>query len=240
MTVKSRLVPYRDGAVELEGYLAWDDSHAGPRPLVLIVHAYGGRSEFECRRADALAELGYVGFALDVYGKGVFAQEPAECERLMLPFVHDRRGLLNRRLELGLAAASAAPEVDASRVAAVGYCFGGLAVLDMARAGMPIAGAASFHGLFEPPPDQAPSRIDARILVLHGWEDPMVPPEQVIALATELTTRMADWQLHAYGSTYHAFTNPQADDVARGVKYDAAADRRSWQALCGFLEELFS
>lgn len=218
--------------------MAWDDAAEGPRPAVLVVHAYGGRGAYECDRAEELAKLGYVGFAVDIYGKGVLAQEPAKCERLMQPFIEDRR-LLLRRLELGLNTARRQPECQADRVAAIGYCFGGLCVLDMARANLGLAGVASFHGLFDPPGDGTGEPIAAKVLVLHGWEDAMVPPESVLAVTKELTARRADWQIHAYGGTYHAFTNPNADDLSRSVKYDAAADRRSWQALVDFLGELF-
>ncbi len=238
MTPRSRLIEYRDGDIPLEAYMAWGET-SGPRPVVLIVHAYGGRGEYECSRADLLARMGYVGVAVDVYGKGVRAQEPEDCKRLMQPFLEDR-GRLLRRLELGLEAARAQPECDPGRVAAIGYCFGGLCVLDMARAGLDLSGVASFHGLFDPPPDRASNDIRAKVLVLHGWDDAMAPPDSVLALASELTASKADWQIHAYGGTYHAFTNPHANDIERSVKYDAVADRRSWETLENYLAELFS
>jgi dienelactone hydrolase len=237
MPIRERLVDYRDGDTQLEGYLAWDDAQTGPRPTVLVVHAYGGRGEFECERARELAALGYAGFAVDIYGKGIFSTEPGECEALMQPFVSDRN-LLLRRLELGLAAAGAQPEADQARAAAIGYCFGGLCVLDMARAGMPLVGVVSLHGLFNPPPVSGTSPIDTRILVLHGWDDPMVLPADVLALADELSARQADWQIHGYGGTYHAFTNPHANAVDRGVLYNADAARRSAQSVENFLGEL--
>ncbi|MEX2495068.1 MAG: dienelactone hydrolase family protein [Woeseia sp.] len=237
MTPRSRLIEYRDGDTRLEAYMAWGEASA-PRPVVLIVHAYGGRGEYECGRADMLARMGYVGVALDVYGKGVLGQDPAECGRLMQPFIEDRGHLL-RRLELGLEAARAQPECDPGRVAAIGYCFGGLCVLDMARAGLDLHGVVSFHGLFDPPSDRASNDIRAKVLVLHGWEDAMVPPDSVLALASELTARNTNWQIHAYGGTFHAFTNPHADDIGRSVKFDAVADRRSWETLENFLAELF-
>ena len=130
-------------------------------------------------------------------------------------------------------------EVEAGSIAAIGFCFGGLCVLDLARTGADIAGVVSFHGLFTPPGNTAGNTISARILALHGWDDPMATPDSVVALAQELSAMDADWQLHAYGNTMHAFTNPAAADPNMGTVYDAAADRRSWQAMTNFLDELF-
>jgi len=131
------------------------------------------------------------------------------------------------------------PEVDAGRVAAIGFCFGGLCVLDIARTGADLAGVVSFHGLFSAPGSTAGNRVRARILALHGWDDPMATPDAVLGLASELTSLGADWQLHAYGNTQHAFTNPAANDPRRGTVYDETADRRSWRAMTNFLDELF-
>jgi len=237
MPIRDRLIDYSDGDTHLEGYFAWDDTHTGARPIVLVVHAYGGRGEFECEQARALARLGFTGFAIDIYGKGVLTSDPAESETLMQPFVSDRQLLLHR-LKLGLEAAVAQAEGDNARVAAIGYCFGGLCVLDMARAGLPLAGVVSLHGLFNPPPGTVTAPIRTKVLVLHGWDDPMVPPADVVSLTEELSARQADWQLHCYGGTYHAFTNPHANAVDRGVLYNADAARRSSQAVENFLVEV--
>ena len=236
MAIETRPVLYRDEDVELEGLLAFDPNAYGPRPLVAVVHAYGGRGTFECERAADFVRLGFTGFAVDLYGKGVYSTDPEESTSLMQPFLDDRAGL-QRRLQLALAAGSAEPEAEAKAVAAVGYCFGGLCVLDLARFGAKVAGVVSVHGLFDPPPEAGNDRIAAKILVQHGWDDPMVPPQQVLALADELTAAGADWQIHGYGSTMHAFTNPNANDPDRGVLYQADADRRSWRAIVSFLHE---
>ena len=238
MPIRNRLIDYRDGDTQLEGYLAWDDAQSGPRPVVLVVHAYGGRGEFECEQARCLAKLGYAGFAVDIYGKGVLSSDPGESEVLMQPFLADRN-LLLRRLQLGLEAAGAQAEVEGTRAAAIGYCFGGLCVLDMARAGLPLAGVVSLHGLFNPPPVTSTSPIHSKVPVLHGWDDPMVPPADVVALGKELSERQADWQIHCYGGTYHAFTNPHANARDRGVLYNADAARRSSEAVENFLSEMF-
>ena len=233
------LVEYRDGDTVLEGILAWDDAQSGPRPGVLVSHAWGGRSDFEDGKARALAELGYAGFALDLYGKGVRGSNPEENGALMQPFLDDR-AMLQQRLLVSLETLRAQDEVAADTVAAIGFCFGGLCVLDIARTGADIAGVVSFHGLFMPPGNTEGNTVTARVLALHGWDDPMAPPDAAVALGAELSAMGADWQLHAYGNTMHAFTNPAANDSQMGTVYDATAERRSWQAMQNFLNELFN
>ncbi len=238
MTVSTREVDYKDGDVVLQGHFAWDAAVPGPRPGILVAHAWSGRSPFENAKAEALASLGYAAFALDVYGKGVRGSSPEENAALMQPLLDDRAALV-QRLHSALEVLRQQAEVDPARTAAIGFCFGGLCVLDLARSGADINGVVSFHGLFHPPPAELKATIRARVLALHGWDDPMVPPAQVEALAAELTASGADWQLHAYGSTMHAFTNPQAADPERGTVYDATADARSWIAMKNFLAEIF-
>lgn len=237
MAIQVRPVSYVDGDVELEGLFAHDDETSAPKPLVLVIHAYGGRGPYESERAVELARLGYAGFAVDLYGRDVFTTDPGESEALMMPLLDDRAAL-QRRLQIALEAATEQAEVDGAGTAAIGYCFGGLCALDMARFGAKLNGVVSVHGLFDPPSQPGPDRIDAKVLVLHGWDDPMVPPQQVLGLADELTGAGADWQIHAYGRTMHAFTNPNANDTDRGVVYHPDADRRSWQAIENFLDEL--
>jgi len=239
MSIQTRLIDYVDGETVLEGLLAWDDAIAGPRPGVMVSHAWAGRSELEDDKAVELAKLGYTGFALNLYGKGVLGSGPDVNALLMQPFLDDRP-ILQKRLLLSLETMRDQPEVDESNVAAIGFCFGGLCVLDIARTGEDLAGVVSFHGLFGAPENTAGNKIKARILSLHGWDDPMVTPDSVLALGEELTSMGADWQLHGYGNTMHAFTNPQANDPERGTVYNASADRRSWAAMRYFLAELFS
>ncbi len=236
MAINSRYLEYQDGKVTLEARIAWDDQATAPRPGVLVSHAWRGRSEFEEGKAEQLAELGYVGFALDLYGKGVLGNSPEENSALMQPLLDDRE-TLQRRMHLALQQLRGQEEVDSNRIAAIGFCFGGLCVLDLARTGAEIAGVASFHGLFGAPGNTRGNRIACKVLAMHGWDDPMATPDQVVALAEELTGMGADWQLHAYGNTMHAFTHPSAADPGNGLKYDANADRRSWLALTNFLDE---
>jgi dienelactone hydrolase len=237
--MREQYIEYRDGETLLEGFLCYDESQPGPRPAVLITHAWGGRDEFVERKARRLAWQGYACFALDNYGKGVRGKTPEECSALMKPFMTDRRMLL-KRLKAGLAAAQALPIIDSRRIAVMGFCFGGKCALDLARTGEDIAGVASFHGLFDPPGLPA-NKISAKVVCYHGWDDPMVHPDAVVALAKELTEAGADWQIHAYGHTGHGFTNPNATAQIGipGVEYQAAAERRSFAALYDFLGELF-
>ena len=239
MTVKTRLVDYDDGQINYQGMFAIDDAFTGIRPGVLIAHTIRGRSAFEEGKAEALARLGYAAFALDVYGKAELDTDDENKREQMTALLADRAGL-QERLSLSLQAMKRQPEVDATRTAAIGFCFGGLCVLDIARSGQGLAGVVSFHGLLAPRDAIEARVIRARVLVLHGWDDPLAPPDSVVALADEMSTANADWQLHAYGNTVHAFTNPAAHDTTRGTVYDAAADRRSWIAMTNFLDELFS
>jgi len=237
LSIQTRTIEYKDGDIVLEAYMAWEDGH-DPKPGVLISHAWGGRSEFEQGKAEILAELGYVGFALDLYGKGVLGSSREENSALMQPLLDDR-AVLQRRMQLALAQLRKQKEVDGSRIAAMGFCFGGLCVLDLARTGADLCGVASVHGLFTPPGNTEGNKIKAKVLVLHGWDDPMATPDQVLSLADELTAAGADWQIHGYGNTVHAFSNPAADDPAHGTVYHPDADRRSWQSLQLFFAELF-
>ena len=238
MTIQTRLVDYQSGGHTFEGMLAWDAATDEPRPGVLVAHTIAGRSGHEEGRAKRLAELGYVGFAADVYGKGTQTTDLERNRAMMDALRADRPGLQSRLLT-GLACLREQPEVDAAQTAAIGFCFGGLSVLDIARTGADIAGVVSLHGIFDPPGNTVGNRITAKVLALHGWEDPLATPDQVVALADELTSMGADWQIHAYGNTTHAFTNPAADDWDGGKQYDADADRRSWIATQNFLAELF-
>ena len=238
MGIQTRTIEYQHEDTLLEGVLAYDDAAALPRPGILVSHAWGGRSPFEESKARALAELGYVGFAMDVYGKGVRGSTVEENAALMGP-LKDDRPRLQARMQVALDTLRNQTEVDTDSLAAIGFCFGGLCVLDLARSGADMAGVVSFHGLLDPPPNAEGQRMLARVLALHGWDDPMATPQAVEAFGREMTAAGADWQLHAYGNTVHAFTNPEANDPAFGTVYDAKADSRSWVAMQNFFAELF-
>ena len=239
MTIQTRLVEYQDKGTTLEALMAWDDAVGGPRPAVAIAHTWAGRSAFEEGKALELAEQGYVGFALDMYGKGVLGSSPEENTALMTPLMEDRAAL-QQRIITAISTLRQQAEVDPGRVAASGYCFGGLCVLDLARSGSDVCGVVSLHGLFNPPGNTAGTPITARVLCLHGYDDPMAKPQSMLELAAELSAAGADWQVHAYGNTVHAFTNPQADNAAMGTLYSPTADRRSRAAMLDFLQECFA
>lgn len=239
MAMTEQTVDYYDGATPLQAFMAYDTACPTPLPAVLIAHAWGGRDAFVEHKARQLAALGYVGFALDMYGRSVRGQSREENAALMRPFMEDR-ALLRQRILAALCAVRAQDVVDSGRIAAIGFCFGGLCVLDLARSGADVCGVVSFHGLLMPPAGLSTQPIGAKVLVLHGHDDPMVPVEHVVALQSELTAAGADWQIHSYGQTMHAFTNPEANDPAFGTVYQAIADRRSWQAMQNFLAEIFA
>lgn len=239
MAVTTRAVDYAHGGKAYEGILATDGARSGKRPAVLISHAWAGRGPVEESYAKRLADLGYAGFALDLYGKGVFGKTTAECQALMTPLASNRPHLQERLLHV-IDVVKALPEVDASRIAIMGFCFGGLCALDVARTGADIRGAASFHGLFGAPSNTKGRKIKAKVIAFHGYDDPMVKPEDVVALGDELTEAGADWQIHAYGGVMHAFTNPQANDPGFGTVYNKRAADRAWKAMEDFLSECFA
>lgn len=234
--MREQVIEYRDGETVCEGFFCYDESQPGPRPAVLINHMWGGRDEFVERKARRLAWSGYACFALDNYGKGKRGGTPELNSALMAPFMNDR-AKLRTRLLAGLAAVKALPIVDPKRIAVMGFCFGGLCALDFARANADVRGVVSFHGMLKPSGLTEP-KINARVLMLHGYDDPLAPPDDVLAVAREFTAAGADWQIHVYGQTAHAFTNPTANNRAGGMQYDEAADRRSWHAMEEFFGEV--
>ena len=209
------------------------------RGTVIIVPTFCGVSDLERGFATQLAERGFACLIADLWGRSYNpATERDVAFGHMSELKGDRAALRDRMLDL-VEVAKAQEGTDPAKIVAIGYCFGGLCVLDLARSGVEIAGVASFHGLFDAP-DLPPQPIKAKVVAYHGWNDPMVPPEAVVALAKELTDAGADWQIHGYGHVGHAFTNPGAAKLGiPGVDYNASAARRSWAALNDYLDELF-
>jgi len=221
-----------------QGLLVHDGS-GQPKPTVLAFHAWDGRTGAHDDFAHRLAALGWNGFAADLYGKGVVGNTTEECQALMNPLVGDRARL--RAMLLAAADAVAAlPQVDASRMAAIGFCFGGLCVLDLARAGAPLKGVASFHGLFNPAGLPSVTPIKPKVIAFHGWADPMATPDSVVAWGEEFTRDGADWQLHGFGGAMHAFMNVGADMPSMGIKYDEKVAARAWAGLADFLNEVLA
>ncbi len=239
MAIVSNTVGYLDGDVLLEAFFAFDDSFTGRRPAVLINHSWVGRDDFVAEKAKKLAALGYVGFAVDMYGKGILGSDAEENAKLMQPFMDDRK-MLAKRMHAALYAVKLMPWVDDSKIAAIGFCFGGLCSLDLARTGADLKGVVSFHGLLGAPGNTQGNVIKAKVLALHGHDDPMGPVEQVFAFEQEMTKAGADWQLHTFGNTMHAFTNPVANNPDFGTVYQPDADRRSWVMMENFLTEIFA
>ncbi len=231
-------IDYFDGTTTLEGFVAYNESPS-PKPAVLVAHDWTGRREFACKAAERVADMGYVGFALDMYGKGIFGAD-GDIEgnsALMNPFATDRI-LLRQRINAALKAARELPQVDSSKIAAMGYCFGGMCTLELARSGADVLGVISIHGLISPG-DVANEKITAKVLCLHGHDDPMVPPEQVLEFETEINDAGVDWQVHIYGGTMHAFTNPTANNPDFGTVYKDIAANRAYRSIANFLDEIF-
>jgi dienelactone hydrolase len=239
-TLKEEIITYNHGDTVLEGYLVYEESVKDKRPGVIIIHEWMGLSEYEKMRARQIAELGYVAFAADIYGKGVRPKNADEAAQLAGKFRSDRN-LLRERGQAALSVLQNHPLIDPERIATMGYCFGGGASLELARSGAPIRGAISFHGNLDTPnPDDA-KNIKGSILVLHGADDPMVPMEQVIAFQEEMRSANVDWQMIFYGNTVHSFTNPKSgNNPESGVAYNPISERRSFEAMKAFFNEIFA
>ena len=239
-SIKTQTIEYRDGDRTLEGYLAYDAARSGKRPAVLIVHDWMGVGPYVKKRAEQLARLGYVAFAADIYGKGVRPASP-EAAGAQAGIYKQDRALFRSRLNAGYQAMLSQRQTDPARTAAIGYCFGGTGVLELARSGADIRGVVSFHGGLDSPAPADGKNIKAKVLVLPGAEDPFVPVKDVDAFLTEMRAANVDWQMISYSGAVHSFTNPAAgSDPSTGAAYNAAADRRSWGAMRQFLDESFA
>lgn len=222
-----------------QGLLVRDDAHAGPRPTVMSFHAWNGRDAGHDAFAHRLAALGWNAFSVDLYGKGVVGETTEQCQALMNPLVSDRarlRALLLQTVQV----AAALPQVDETKMAAIGFCFGGLCVLDLARGGAPLRGVASFHGLFTAPNLPSVAPIVPKVIAFHGWADPMATPDSVVEFGREFTAAGADWQLHGFGGAMHAFMNEGANMPQMGILYDAKVAKRAWDGLGAFLSEVLA
>lgn len=236
--VRSQTVEYRDGDLLLKGYFAYDGSREGKRPGILVLHEWWGLNEYPKRRVRELAQLGYAALAADIYGGGMVATNQEEAAKLAGQIRSDR-ALMRRRAAAGLATLKADPHVDPTRIAAIGYCFGGGCALELARSGAELMGVVSFHGNLDTPHPEATEKPRAAILVCHGAADPYVAPEAVDAFRREMNHCGADWQFNMYGEAVHSFTNPDAGaDTAKGAAYNAVADQRSWEDMLRFFERL--
>lgn len=229
-------VEYQHGETTLQGWRAFDISSGSKRPGVLIIHQWKGVGEYEKRRAEMLAALGYSVFALDIYGKGIRPASANEAVRTSAKFKEDRE-LFRARARAGLQQLLKHESTDPDRIAAIGYCFGGTGVLELARSGADIEGVVSFHGGLSTPTPEDAKNIKAKVLVLHGADDPYAPLSEVMSLIEEMKKGEVDYQVNLYGGAVHSFTDWGAD--SEGARYDEQADRRSWNEMKMFFEELF-
>ena len=229
---------YKQGDTVCEGLLVYDDSFQGKRAGIIVAHQWKGLTDYEKMRAELLARLGYVAFCSDVYGKGVRADNPQDAAALAGKYKGDRP-LLRARINAALDFLRKQERVNPQQIAAIGYCFGGTTVLELARSGANVKGIVSFHGGLNTPTPVDAKDIKAKVLACHGADDPFVPPDEVLAFEKEMRDAKVDWQLVAYGNAVHSFTDKSAgNDNAKGAAYNAEADVRSWAAMKTFLDEV--
>jgi len=238
-SVKTRELEYRAGDTALQGFIAWDDAARGRRPGVLVVHEWWGLNEHARHQARRLAEAGYVGLALDMYGKGKVTTHPQDAQAFVSEVTKDP-AVLAARFNAALEQLKRDPHVDTTRIAAIGYCFGGAVVLGMARAGADLAAVVTFHGALATTSPAQPGKVKARVLVLAGGADPFVPPEQLEAFKREMQAAGARFEVTTYPGAKHGFTNPAAATYGMPqLAYDAAADRESWAAMLKLFKEIW-
>ncbi|HEX3889848.1 MAG TPA: dienelactone hydrolase family protein [Verrucomicrobiae bacterium] len=236
--IHTETVDYKQGDTTLEGFLVYDDSISGKRPGVLVVHQWLGLTDYEKHRAEMLAQLGYVAFCADIYGKDARPKNVQEAGTEAGKFKSDRQ-LLRARVNAGLDVLKKNELVDTSRVAAIGYCFGGTTVIELARSGADLNGVVSFHGGLDSPAPADGKNIKCKVLALAGADDPFQKPDDLTAFESEMRDNKVDWQIVFYGGAVHAFTQPDPGFVNAGAKYNEKADKRSWQAMKDFFAEIF-
>lgn len=237
--IKTENVNYYDGDVLMTGFIAYDESISSKMPAVIIVHDWMGVSDFVKEKAEALAKLGYVGFAADIYGIDGRPKSPEDAGKIAGKFKNDRQ-LMRKRINIAFDEIKKHKQVDTDKIAVMGYCFGGTVALELARSGADVKGVVTFHGGLDTPTPQDAKNIKGKVLVLHGGDDPFVPREQVAAFEKEMKDAGVDYQLFIYSGAVHSFTNPAAgNDNSKGAAYNEKADKRSWEAMKTFFKEIF-
>ena len=236
--IQSKTIEYKQGDATLEGVLVWDDAVSGPRPGVLVVHQWLGITDYEKHRAEMLAQNGCVAFCADIYGKGVRPKDTKEAGAEATKYKSDRQ-LLRARVNAGLEQLKKSELVDANRLAAIGYCFGGTTVIELARSGADIKGVVSFHGGLDSPTPADGKNIKCKVLVCHGADDPYVSAKDLAAFEDEMRQANVDWVLIKFGGAVHSFTQPMAgNDNSKGAAYNERADKRSWAVLKMFFNDI--
>ena len=237
--MRAESLEYRDGDVTLKGFVALDDQSNHKRPGILVMPEAFGLGKQAKDRALRLASLGYAALAGDPYGNGLEVSDLQEAIK-HAGAIREDNTKFRQRIRAGLDALMALPQVDTDRLVVMGYCMGGSCSLEMARDGAPLKGVVSFHGALETQSPAEPDKVQAKVLVCHGADDPFVPVEHVTAFEAEMTKAGVDWQVISYGGTVHSFTNPEADGSIEGICYNKQADERSWQAMQAFFDEIFA
>lgn len=238
-SIKTKIIEYKQGDTILEGFLAWNDDKSAQRPGILIVHEWTGINDHMKQRAEMLAKLGYVAFAADIYGKGIRPVAQSEAAKTAGIYKNDRP-LMRARVRAGLDELKKQKLTDPQRIAAIGYCFGGTTVLELVRDAANIQGVVSFHGGLSTPTPHDAKNIKAKVLALHGADDPFVKADEVAAFQDEMRKGGVDWQFISYSNAVHSFTNKATgSDNSKGAAYNENADRRSWEAMKAFFEEIF-
>lgn len=236
--IQSKTIEYKQGDATLEGVLVWDDAVKGQRPGVLVVHQWMGLTDYEKHRAEMLAQLGYVAFCADIYGKGIRPKDTKEAGAEATKYKTDR-ALLRLRANAGLEELKQSELVDAKRIAAIGYCFGGTTVIELARNGADIQGVVSFHGGLDSPAPADGKNIQCKVLALHGADDPYVSAKDLAAFEDEMRQAKVDWSLIKFGGAVHSFTQPMAgNDNSKGAAYNEKADKRSWAVMKLFFSDI--
>ncbi len=234
--IKTQTVEYKDGDTTLKGYLAYDDANSAKRPAVLVAPEWWGLTDYPKSRAEQLAKLGYVGFAVDIYGDAKSTHDPKQAGDWMTPYLKDR-AKLRSRMQAAYDALKQQPQVDTEKIAAIGYCFGGACALELARSGADLSAVVSFHGNLTADQKAQPG-IKPKILVCTAADDSFVPADQVVAFIDEMRDAKADFQINVYANAVHAFTNPKADDYhIPNIAYNAPADHRSFDAMLALFKE---
>jgi len=237
--IVTKTIDYEHNGVKLAGTLAWNDSVRERRPGILVAHEWVGHGPFSIEKAKQLAREGYVAFALDMYGKGVYAANPQQAARLAGAVKKDR-SLMRGRAQAALDVLKQQPQVDPRQTGAIGFCFGGTTVLELARSGADLNGVVSFHGALETPMPAEQGKVRAKILALHGADDPFVKQDEVDQFITEMKAAKANWELVEYSGAVHGYTNRAAgSDNSKGTAYNEQADRRSYLAMKNFFSEVF-
>ncbi len=236
--VHTNPLEYSSPTQMMEGTLALDTGKKGKRPGILIVHDWMGNGPFSQNVAEKLAKDGYIAFAVDIYGKGVRPKNSSEAAALATKYKNDRT-LLREQIRAAYDKLLTIPEVDKNHIVVMGYCFGGTTALELARSGAPLAGTVSFHGGLATPTPQDAKNIKGRLLIMHGADDPNIPPKEVQALKDEMQAAHVKYKFVAYPGAVHSFTNPAAgNDNSKGAAYNPEADKKSWAELQVFLKEV--